>query len=159
MFEERDHIHTGLYRFEWEQGRDADGVPAELTLDHRFAGMVSVHLEPAAGTTGAEFSAWVRDRYLPGALEGSPVAVVLGFSPLPLLADAPGDVPRDDTVDDRVLLLAFVDEDPTASFPDVFGPLDRAVDEAGVGSVLWASAFIGTVPGTDTYTDQLWADR
>ncbi len=66
MFEERDHIHTGLYHFEWEQGRDADGVPAELTLDHRFAGMVSVHLEPAAGTTGAELSAWVRDRYLPG---------------------------------------------------------------------------------------------
>jgi hypothetical protein len=159
MFEHRDHIHTGLYRFQWEQGRDADGVPAELTLDHRFAGMVSVHLEPASGTTGAELSAWVRDHYLPGALEGSPVAVVLGFSPLPLLADAPGDVPRDESVDDRVLLLGFVDENPTDSFAEVFGGLGGAVEEAGVGSVLWASAFIGTVPGTDTYTDQLWADR
>ena len=24
--------------------------------------------------------------------------------------------------------------------------------------MLWASPFIGTVPGTDTYTDQLWSD-
>ncbi len=140
-------------------GRDADGVPAELTLDHRFAGMVSVHLEPAPGTTGAELSAWVRGKYLPGAVEGSPVAVVLGFSPLPLLADAPGDVPRDEKVDDRVLLLCFVDEDPTGSFDEVFAPLGQAVESAGVGTVLWASAFVGTVPGTDTYTDQLWADR
>ncbi|HEX7460432.1 MAG TPA: hypothetical protein VF279_07360, partial [Acidimicrobiales bacterium] len=51
MFDHRDHIHTGLYRFEWEHRRDADGVPAELTLDHRFAGMASVFLEPADGVT------------------------------------------------------------------------------------------------------------
>jgi hypothetical protein len=159
MFEERDHIHTGLYRFEWEHRRDADGVPAELTLDHRFAGMVSVHLEPAAGTTGAELGAWVRDTFLPDVTAGSPVASVLGFSPLPLLADAPGDVPRDDAVDDRVLLLCFVDEDPRASFDTVFGPLGRAAEAAGKGRVQWASPFIGTVPGTDTYTDQLWDDQ
>ena len=158
MFEHRDHVHTGLYRFEWACPRDEDGVPAELTLDHRFAGLVSVHLEPAAGTTGAELGAWVRDTYLPGALAGSPVATVLGFSPLPLLADAPGDVPRDETVDDRVLLLAFVDEDPSGSFADVFGALGPAVEASGLGRVQWASPFIGTVPGTDTYTDQLWAD-
>jgi len=159
MFEERDHIHTGLYRFEWEHRREADGVPAELTLDHRFDGMVSVHLEPAPGTTGAALGAWVHDTYLPGVTGGSPVASVLGFSPLPLLADAPGDVPRDEKVDDRVLLLCFVDEDPTASFGAVFGPLGAAAEAAGVGRVQWASPFIGTVPGTDTYTDQLWADQ
>ena len=28
---------------------------------------------------------------------------------------------------------------------------------SGLGRVLWASPFIGTVPGTDTYTDQLWS--
>jgi hypothetical protein len=158
MFEHRDHVHTGLYRFEWERCRDEDGVPAELTLDHRFPGMVSVFLEPAAGTSGAELGAWVRDTYLPGVQSGSPVASVLGFSPLPLLADAPGDVPRDETVDDRVLLLCFVDEQPAGSFDAVFAPLGAAAEAAGMGRVLWASPFIGTVPGTDTYTDQLWAD-
>jgi len=159
MFEERDHIHTGLYRFEWEHRRDADGVPAELTLDHRFAGMVSVFIEPADGVTGEQAGTWLREQYLPGVLPGSPVATVLGFSPLPLLADAPGDVPRGETLDERLLALCFVDEAPDASWDAVFAPLGRAASDAGIGTVIWASPFVGTVPGTDTYTDQLWADQ
>jgi len=159
MFEHRDHVHTGLYRFEWEHRRDADGVPAELTLDHRFAGMASVFIEPAAGVTGVQVGTWLREQYLPSVIPGSPVATVLGFSPLPLLADAPGDVPRGETLDERVLALCFVDESPDGSWDDVFAPLGAALSDAGLGSVSWASAFIGTVPGTDTYTDQLWEDR
>jgi hypothetical protein len=156
MFEHRDHIHTGLYRFEWEHRRDEDGVPAELTLDRRFPGMVSVFMEPSGATTGADLGAWLRASYLPRVLPGSPVASVLGFSPLPLLADAPGDVPRSETKDERVLLMCFIDDDPSVCFENVFAPLGEAAEEAGVGRVVWASPFIGTVPGTDTYTDQLW---
>ena len=160
MFEQRDHIHTGLYRFEWEHRREADGVPAELTLDHRFPGMASVFLEPAAGATGAELGAWVREPYLPGVLPGSPVATVLGFSPLPLLADAPGDVPRGETVDERVLPLCFVDEDPGGHFESTSSPRSAGPGRRRAsGGSLWASPFLGAVPGTDTYTDQLWADQ
>ena len=159
MFDHRDHIHTGIYHFEWEHRRDADGVPAELTLDHRFAGMASVFIEPAADVTGEQVGTWLREHYLPGVLPGSPVATVLGFSPLPLLADAPGDVPRGDTLDDRVLALCFVDEVPDGCWVDVFAPLGQAAADAGIGTVIWLSPFVGTVPGTDTYTDQLWSDQ
>jgi hypothetical protein len=31
-----------------------------------------------------------------------------------------------------------------------------AVEASGLGRVVWASPFIPTIPGTDTYTDQLW---
>ena len=141
MFEQRDHVHTGLYRFEWEHRRDADGVPAELTLDHRFPGMVSVHLEPAAGTTGAELAEWVRGSTSRRSLEGSPVATVLGFSPLPLLADAPGDVPRGDAADERVLLLCFVDEVPDGHLRRGVRPARRRRGRGRGGLVLWASAF------------------
>jgi hypothetical protein len=158
MFEERDHIHTGLYRFEWEHRRDEDGVPAELTLDHRFAGLVSVFVEPTEGTTPEQVGDWYRQQYLPSVLPGSPVATVLAFSPLPLLADAPGDVPRDAAADRRVLLLHFVDEDPSGSWEAVVAPQATGLADAGLGRVVWASPFIGTVPGTDTYTDQLWSD-
>jgi hypothetical protein len=158
MFEERDHIHTGLYRYEWEHRRDDDGVPAELTLDHRFPGMVSVFLEPGEGVTAEQVGAWYRDQYLPSALPGSAVATVLAFSPLPLLADAPGDVPRGESLDKRVLLLWFLDEEPSGSWDTVFAPQQDAVARAGLGHLLWASPFVGTVPGTDTYTDQLWED-
>ena len=32
-----------------------------------------------------------------------------------------------------------------------------AVPDSGVGRILWASPFIGSVPGTDAYRDQLWS--
>jgi hypothetical protein len=157
MFEERDHIHTGLYHFEWEQRREADGVPAELTLDHRFAGMVSVFVEPADGVTPDRIGDWYRQDYLPSVLPGSDVATVLAFSPLPLLADAPGDVPRSEQLESRVLLLWFLDDEPSGSWDDLFAKHDAAVSTAGLGRVKWASPFVGTIPGTDTYTDLLWS--
>ena len=137
---------------------DEDGVPAELTLDHRFPGLVSVFVEPGEGVSPEQVSAWYRETYLPSVLPGSAVATVLAFSPLPLLADAPGDVPRSDEVDTRVLLLFFLDEEPAGSWDAVFAGQEEALAAAGLGSLLWASPFIGTVPGTDTYTDQLWAE-
>ncbi len=115
-------------------------------------------VEPAEGVTPERVGEWYRREYLPTVVPGSPVATVLAFSPLPLLADAPGDVPRGDTVDRRVLLLHFLDEEPTGSWEAVFAAQGPALAAAGLGRVEWASPFIGTVPGTDTYTDQLWSD-
>ena len=135
MFEQRDHVHTGLYRFEWEHRRDADGVPgrAHPRPPVRRDGLGP----PRAGRRddGRRAAApGCATATCPARCRGSPVATVLGFSPLPLLADAPGDVPRDDTVDDRVLLLCFVDEDPTASFADGVRPARRG----GRGGRAWA---------------------
>jgi hypothetical protein len=157
MYDRRDHIHTGLYRFEWEHRRDTDGVPAELTLDHRFPGMVSVFVEPSAGTDLDALGQWFRTQYLPAVVEGTEVATVLAFTPLPLLADAPGDVPRSDQLDQRLLLLFFLDGPPDTAWDAVFSGSDKAVADSGQGRILWASPFIGTRPGTDTYTDQLWS--
>lgn len=159
MFEERDHVHTGLYAYRWECRRDADGVPAELTLDHRFPGLVSVFVE-AAETTGPDDAASACRSVLAETIVGTPVATVLGFTPLPLLSDAPGDVPREPVGGQRLLLLCFLDEEPAASWDAVFTPLPAALSGAGVGEVVWASPFVATVPGTDRYTDQLWrSDR
>ncbi len=84
MFEHRDHIHTGLYRFEWEHRRDEDGVPAELTLDHRFPGLASVFVDATAGADRRPM--WVASTatsFCPGSCPGTPVATALGFSPAP----------------------------------------------------------------------------
>ena len=90
MFEHRDHIHTGLYHFEWEHRRDEDGVPAELTLDHRFAGLVSVFVEPAEGSGPSRSGPGTATSTCPSVLPGSPVATVLGLQP----AAAAGRRPR-----------------------------------------------------------------
>jgi hypothetical protein len=38
----------------------------------------------------------------------------------------------------------------------VWAGLGDAFSSAGLGSIVFASPFLATVPGTDTYTDQLW---
>ena len=134
MFDHRDHIHTGLYRFEWEHRRDADGVPAELTLDHRFAGMASVFLEPADGchrcrgrrlaaravpadgdariAVGHRARASARSRCWPMHRATSPGASRSTSGPL---------------------ALCFLDESPDGTWDDVFAPMGAALAAAGLG--------------------------
>ena len=157
MFSQRDHVHTGLYAFEWEHRRDHDGVPAELTLDRRFPGVVSVIVEAAPGVEPTEVSGWYRHEYLPSVLPGSAVATVLAFSPIPMVTGAPGGVPDDDGVGRRLLLQWFLDDAPARVWGGVFTDQGDALAARGLGRMLWASPFVGTVPGTDTYTDQLWS--
>ena len=125
MFAERDHIHTALYRYGWHTNADADGVPPELALDHRFAGLAVEVVDGRQGPSDPPAG----------------VALTVGFSPIPLLIDAPGDVPRQPPVE-RTMLLHFLEGDPLA-FP-------------WRDDVVWRSPFLPTVVGTDTYTDQLW---
>jgi hypothetical protein len=148
MFAERDHIHTLLYLYKGAEGRDADGVPAELTLDHPFRGLGAVIVEPAEGGDVAE----VPRPELPTA---GPVALVLSFRGVPLPPDAPVSQPGTDGADRRELQLWFADAEP-ADWWDAVGDHADAVAESGTGRIRWASPFVPTIPGTDRYTDQLW---
>ena len=153
MFAERDHVHTALYSYEWGAFRDNDGVPPELALDHRFPGMVAVVVEGADGVAMDDLHGWYRG-HLPEVLAGSTAAMCLTFSPRPLLADAPSDVPREEGVDRRLMQLWFLDGDPLHEWP-LFEEEGREVEKSGLGQLRWASPFIPTIPGTDTYADQL----
>ncbi|MBV9663904.1 MAG: hypothetical protein JOZ37_08060 [Actinobacteria bacterium] len=148
MFAERDHVHTVLYRTEWEVGPE-DGVSLALALDHPFNGLVATLVE---GDDAGALATWHRDT----ALASAGVGVCAGFSPLPLLADAPGDVPRAEGGDNRRMVLWFLDRDPADGWAETFGSHADALASSGAGRLLWAAPFIPTIPGTDTYTDQLW---
>ena len=155
MFEERDHVHTQLYKHRWAAYRDEDGVPAELALDHPFAGVVAVFGEVAEGTEPATLDAWYRDEHLPSALAGSPAAMCVAATPRPLMR-GPQDVPRAEGSERRFVHLYFMDSDPRAAWDEHFADHGAALEKTGLGRVLLASPFLTTVPGTDTYTDQLW---
>jgi hypothetical protein len=148
MFPERDHIHTLLYTFEDELGRDGDHVPAELALDHGFRGLVMVVGEVADGVELPTVTDWFRQRELP-----AEVAVVA--SPLPMPADRPSDVPATGG-QNRFLHLYFLEEDPREVWADRFALLGAELEASGLGHVVFASPFLATVPGTDRYTDELW---
>ncbi len=74
---------------------------------------------------------------------------------MPLLGDAPSDVPRTDA-GNRFAQLWFVDGDLPARWDESYATLGARMEQAGIGQVLFVSPFRATVPGTDTYTDQLW---
>jgi hypothetical protein len=153
-FQARTHYNTGVYRHRWRAYRDRDPIPVELALDVRYPGMVAFFVEP----TGAQEAVddWF-DGYLPGWLDGSPVASVVAWSPEPLLDTKPDFVPVDPNAGERVLHVHFVEGDPLAEWHR-WASLAADLEAAGVGRVVWASPFAQTHMGTDDYVDQLWVD-
>lgn len=151
-FASRTHYNTGVYRHRWRAYRDADPVPLELALDHRYAGLVAMFVEPTGSQEAVdEFF----DAVLPGWLLGSPVATASAWSPEPLLDTKPDFVPVDPKAGERVLHLHFVEGDPLDSW-DHHRDLAAQLDSSGAGRVVWASPFAPTVVGTDRHVDELW---
>jgi hypothetical protein len=155
MFPHRDHVHTFMYVHRWTVRRDPDGVPPELALDHLFPGMVAVMVQANEGADKKAFSTFLRDELLPVRVAGTPTALVTGFTPIPMPDDAPVDQALPAGMDRRQLLLFFLDEDPRVA-RDAFAGLPAAVAASGLGTVELVAPFIPTIPGTDTYCDQLW---
>lgn len=148
MFPHRDHVHTLMYRLAAEWHADPDGVPAELALDHRYP-----HLVVCIGTLGV--GRGPEDVIARVAADRPPADQVLAFRPVPLLDDAPSDVPRDAAAD-RVLLLAFTHHDPAPVWDDRWRPFVAGLEAAGLCTAQFVGPFRATVPGTDRYADELW---
>lgn len=148
MFGERDHVHTLMYRHAFTAAAAGDdAVPAELALDHPFGGLTATLVRPAPGVTAAQLGAFVTERFEP--------ELELGFTPVPLLPSAPVTQQGQDGIEDCLLHLSFTATSPAWGWGDQRAAA-AALQQAGVGEVLWAAPFIPTVPGTDTYVDQLW---
>lgn len=155
MFPHRDHIHTKMYRYRGGAFRDPDGVPPEMALDHRFPGLVATIAEVPDGGDRDAVAQWLIDEHLPPALEGSSAAMALVFTPVPIPKEAPADIPRDPTDAKRVTVLWFADRDPADVWEAEFAGQAKTLDATGKARALFTGPFIPTVPGTDTYTDQL----
>jgi hypothetical protein len=147
MFEHRDHISTAMYKFRAESHADPDGVPVELACDRGYPGLVMLVAEPPEGKDAA----WLLDRIT--ARSPLPADQIAAFTPVPLLADAPKDVPLTPETE-RVCLLAFDESDPLDHWDGYRAFADALATEDA--KVIFAAPFIKTVPGTDTYTDRLW---
>ena len=147
MFAERDHVHTLMYVNALETRRDEDGLSLALALDHPCTGLVVTHVEADDRAAAIE---WYQAK-LPGLIAGTGVAVVGGFTPMPIEVDAPG-VKRAGPDERRLALLWFLDGDPEATWNQLFA---NYADDSGA-ELLWCGPFRPTIPGTDTYTDQLW---
>ena len=132
MFGERDHIHTLLYRLGWTVGRDDDGVPPELALDHPYAALVVQFVERADGVDWRQLEPWFGDRRA----ETAAIGQTLLFRPIPLPEGAPVTQPGMDNLRQRSLLLRFADA-PPADAAEQAEAQAKAFEADGLGRVLW----------------------
>ena len=163
-FDERTHAHTSLYFIVGEDHRDPDGVPSHMALDHPYAGLVSVHVDRADGVAHPEFAEWFRSTAAPVLFADgddgstSPVDQVLHWRPIIPKGEegnAPMKLGTGPGTRQRSMQLMFLTSEPTAAWDRIQDYTDR-VEESGLATVRLAAPFIPTIPGTDTYTDQLW---
>ena len=114
MFQQRDHVHTLMYKYRGEvhatrrrragRARARPPLPRDRARDRR------------AGR-GRQGDPGDRLGPLPPAARRADQLVT--FTPIPLLGDAPSDVPRDEAAD-RFLHAYFVDGDPVAQWDQGF---------------------------------------
>ena len=148
MFVERDHIHTALYRYAGERNAPGSNTPIELALDRGYPGIVVMIGEIADGATLDDIEAVF------GA-QACPSDVMVSATPIPLLGNRPADVPEQ-PVGSRFLHVYFSNENPLEVWDERYAELPSALERSGRGRALFTSPFLATIPGTDTYVDQLW---
>lgn len=156
MFTNRDHIHTSLYEHAWSIQRGEHTTSIELALDRCYPGLVVNAGELAEWAAFDDLQTWTRS-WADNAFAESWGPDLIGASRLlPLLDDAPADVPRVANADRRFIQLHFLDHDPADGWADGWAGFGAQLDASGVAKHLWTAPFIQTVFGTDTYTDELW---
>ncbi|MGB2758149.1 MAG: hypothetical protein WBD02_10875 [Acidimicrobiia bacterium] len=150
MFEARDHISTLVYRH--RASASPTDMPIELALDRGYDGCFLVVHELADGQSARAVS----EHYTrSGGLPGCDATAV--FTPVPLLDTAPKDVPQDDaSAPTRVVVVGFVDGPPLEVWDRTMVGYGDHIPTGSVGRVGWAGPFLRTIPGTDTYSNQLW---
>ncbi len=158
-FDEREHAHTCLYVHRRSLTRDADGVPPELALDHRFAGLISVHLDRSEGVSQRDFDDWLEAR-APGDLMApdSGIAITVSWQPIIPKAEqgaSPMKLGSGPGTKSRTLLMLFCDTDATAHLDRVHRLIESFTAE-GLAQLQLCAPFKPTIVGTDTYADQLW---
>ena len=157
-FPERTHVHTLIYDHNWDQYRDDDPVPVELALDHKYEGLASVMVKRDTNVSQSELDSWYRDKYLKAWMAGSPIASCSSWSPTAQAersSNAPMHLPQLEDPERVTMQLYFLDSDPRECW-DKFVTMNEDLAAAKLGQIIFASPWLPTVVGTDTYTDQLW---
>ena len=152
-FTARTHVHTLLYDLDWTAYRDDDPVPIELALDHGYPGMATLAVRRAPNVEPGAVDAWWHAE-LPAMLRYTPIASATSWSPVPQRG-APMDIPVVADPEQLRMHLFFVDGDPRECWSR-FKALGRALETSGLGRVVFASPWLATIVGTDTYTNELW---
>jgi hypothetical protein len=154
-FTDRTHVFTTHAPYSFGVVRDGEGPMRPWhALDHPYVGLVLEVIDPGHLDRRPELIEKLEHDFVPGQLAGSPAGVCLGFAATVL--DNGGVVPGVPDVPDQERLIAvlwLLEVDPRRCWSH-FLPHGDLIKSAG-GSLLLAAPFIPTLPGTNTYVNEL----
>jgi len=152
VYLDRTHVYTSFQEYVGAVYRDA-AVPRDIhSLDYPYQGMVVEVVDSADDRE--TLGAWLTGDALPARLAGSRAAMTLLFAPYPLPEDKMAYVEDVPGLERRITLLTFTEVPPDECW-DTFAGFGAEVEAAGRGRVQLSAPFVPTLPGTDTYVDQL----
>jgi hypothetical protein len=134
--------------------RSDDGPRDIHAFDYPFGGMV---LEVIDADESHDIDAvldYIRTVRGPQVF-GAGVALGTAFTPFPLPEDRMSYVKQVEGLGKRVTMLWFTDGAAVDSWDAGFAGADRQAEKSGVGRCELVAPFKPTIPGTDTYVDQL----
>ena len=149
MFPHRDHLNTQRYDVRACLRRDPDGVPPELALHHDYPGVVASWIDCTPGQTLSQLDTALCEGALPEWMAGSPVELSIVLDLLPKPANWPADLPEPPGLGERLLVLHFLAEPPSACFGTAFSAFADRLAECGAGELRLAAPFDANVAGTD----------
>ncbi len=154
VYLERDHTFTSFQSYRGPIYRDATGPRDVHALNYPYGGLVLEVIDSPDAEHRERLIEWLHAERTPGA--GSPVAMATLFVPMPLPGDKQPYVKDVEGLDTRLTVLWFTEGDPLDAW-DHFATAGERVGAAGLGRVELIAPFIPTIPGTDTYVDDLRA--
>ena len=158
----RDLVLTWLCDYRGRVGRTADSVPAEVALDHSYAGLVMAWVDRAPEKTLDEVWSGLQLSLLPGMLADSPIDQVLCFTPRNFppppaaVALTPGALKPNAFVGERLLLLFFLERTPEEAWVSRFESFGEVLAAGGLGALALAAPYRPAPRGTRRHLDELW---
>jgi len=159
-FAERKHVFTTFSTYELGVLRDpASPMRPEHALDHPFPGLVVEILDAGDAGDREGLLDWVREEFAPAEMVGGPLAMCIGFFPAPRPTPTRvAGVTEPPNLGRLLTLLWFLDVDPRQCWSHFMGH-GATIADGGKGKLLLAAPFVPTIPGTDTYVDELGVGR
>ena len=153
-FPQRDNMFTAFYEYAGATYRDAEGTRDVHALNYPYQGLVVESFNAGGAERRPRLVDWLKKEHLPQRLASSPASMALAFTPISTNQErvrSTGNVPG---WEGRVVVAWFLERPPLDCWNEFFRGRSGAAREAGF-QVELSAPFIPTLPGTNTYVDQL----
>ena len=156
----RRHLYTAITPYQgvvYRDDDDGEGPRDVHALDYPFAGAVVELIDANKDLSRAELVDWLRKDFIPKEIgqTSALMCLICVHEDLPKIIQSPRLPTKTENGRARVVLLWFVEQEPSLIWEKEFADHEDAVRKAGLGNLVFAGPFIPTIPGTNRYVDEL----